>query len=158
MRARTQTIDCCSGVDSILLMQSARTDHIDLKLLVILLAIAGIAFHMGQALSGHGLLREQHLATAVEYAKFRIDLLHPIVPGMSVNRVPTPLEFPVWQAGVALLMKMFGTWHGWGNVLSLFFHFSALWPLFHFARTVFSTRVAWWSLVFYLTQPLTFLL
>lgn len=135
----------------------APSHHFDLKVLVGLLVLAGLVFHLTFALAGKGLSRDQHLGTAVEYAKSGIDLLHPVVLGVNANGAPYPLELPVWQAATAVFMKAFGRWLGWGNVVSLLFHVSTLWPLFHLARQMFSVRVAWWSLVFYLAQPLTFL-
>jgi len=102
-------------------------------------------------------MREQHLGTAVEFATHGLDLLHPIVLGANANGVPWILEFPFWQAATALLMKAFGIWYGWGNVVSLFCLFSSLWPLHRLARRFVSERAAWWALAFFLAQPLTWI-
>jgi hypothetical protein len=139
------------------LAESKSASHLDLKIIVAILAVSVSLFHLGLASSGRGIRRDQHLGTALEYATGRIDLLHPIILGMTANGAPTPLEFPVWQAATGALMKLFGRWYGWGNIVSLLFHLSTLWPLFQLGERMFSRRVAWWSLAFYLAQPLTFL-
>lgn len=129
----------------------------DLKLVVLILLLGTIVFHLGLAWKGRGLGRDQHLGTAVEYAKHQIDLLRPIILGANANDTPTPLEFPLWQAITALLMKIFGRWYGWGNVTSLVFHISTLCPLFFLGQRMFSTRVAWWAVTLFLAQPLAFM-
>lgn len=136
---------------------TGKSGHFDLKLLLGLAILAVLAFHLGLAFSGRGIGRDQHLGTAILYAKNGIDLLHPVIVGANANGAPTPLEFPLWQAVTGLLMKLFGSWYGWGNVVSLIFHLSSLWPVFHLARRLFSERCAWWALVLYSFQPLTFL-
>ena len=136
---------------------SSKSRYHDLQLLLGLVLLATIGFHLFLALSDRAIGRDQHLGTALLYAKNGIDLLNPVILGANANGAPTPLEFPLWQALTGLLMKCFGTWHGWGNVVSLLFHVSSLWPVFHLARRLFSPRCAWWALVLYSAQPLTFL-
>lgn len=131
-------------------------NHRDLKLVVLIFALATIGFHMALALRGREISRDQHLGTAVLYAQKGIDLLNPVIPGMNATGTPTPMEFPLWQAITALFMKVFGVWYGWGVVVSLLFMASTLWPLFQLASNLFSPRVAWWTLVLFLVQPLVF--
>ena len=129
----------------------------DLIRLVVLLAAGLTAFHLWMAATGRSVNRAQHLGTAVEYARGHIDLMSPIVQGTNANDVPTPLDFPIWQGIVAVFMKLFGLWYGWGNVVALFFLLTSLWPVFDLTRRLFSERVAWWAMLFYLLQPLNFI-
>jgi hypothetical protein len=115
-----------------------------------------VLFHLVAAYRGIGISRDQHLGTAVAYARSEIDLLRPIIIGANVNGAPTPLEFPLWQALTAMLMKAFGLWLGWGNVTSLFFHLATLWPIFQLAKRMFSARAGWWAMIFFAVQPLSF--
>jgi 4-amino-4-deoxy-L-arabinose transferase-like glycosyltransferase len=94
---------------------------------------------------------------AVAYAKGHIDLLRPQLLGFNANGAPTPLEFPIWQALTAALMKCFGIWYGWGNIVSLAFLFSSLWVLFDLCRRLGSSRTGWWAMLFSLVQPLNFI-
>jgi hypothetical protein len=135
----------------------ALVDVPPLRIVVLLLAVAVITFHLVLALQDRGLARDQHLGTAVEYAQGEIDLLRPIILGHNANDAPTPLEFPIWQALTAVWMKIFGPWLGWGNVVSLLFHLSGLWPVFHLAKGLISQRAADWAMIFYLLQPMPFL-
>ena len=82
----------------------------------------------------------------------------PVIPGFNANGTPTPLEFPIWQGITAALMKLFGVWYGWGNVVSMVFLFSSMWALFDLTRRLFSKRAAWWTLLFWLTQPINILI
>ncbi len=129
-------------------------DHGDLRLLVVIFATALVAFELWMATTSHDNSRDQHLGGAVAFARGHIDLLRPTILGFNANGSPTPLEFPLWQALTALLMKGFGVWYGWGNVVSLGFLFSSLWALFDLCRRLGSDRLAWWALVFSLVQPL----
>ena len=130
----------------------------DLIFLVVFFSACLAALQLAMAASGHGLMRVQHLATAVEYARGHINLMRPVIPGFNANGTPTPLDFPIWQGITAALMKAFGVWYGWGNVVSLVFLFSSLWPLFDLTRRLYSKRAAWWTLFFSLTQPITILI
>ena len=117
-----------------------------------------VVFHLGATQKGWRIYREQHLGTALEYARGKIDLLNPIVVGFNANSTPTPQELPVWQAATAVLFKAFGPWFGWANVASLLFALAALWPVFQLAKASAGERGAWWTLLFFLTQPLIFYL
>lgn len=112
-------------------------------------------FHVVSAWFGHSIYRDQHLGTALLYAKNGIDLLRPVIVGFTAADSPVAQEIPIWQAAAALAFKCFGTWFGWANVVSLLFFFPALWPLFQMARTWLGERGAWWTLVFFLAQPNT---
>jgi hypothetical protein len=137
-------------------MQAQQTNHRDLCLIAAILAAALVGFELWMATTPHDNSRSQHLGGAVAYAKGHIDLMRPMLLGFNANGTPTPLEFPLWQAATAVLMKMFGLWFGWGNIVSLVFFFSSLWALFDLCRRLCSPRVAWWAVVFSLAQPLSF--
>jgi hypothetical protein len=111
-------------------------------------------FHLASAMTGYSLYRDIHLGTALEYAKGSINLLKPVIVGFNLNGMPTPQELPVWQAVTALAFKIFGPWFGWGNVVSLLFMFSCLYPLFRLAEKFGGPEGAWWTLICFLMQPL----
>ncbi len=131
--------------------------HRDLMVLVALCAVCVAAFQLTLAARGHCLMRVQHVCTAVEYARGHIDLLRPVILGANANGVPTPEEFPIWQAITAVFMKVFGLWYGWGTVVSMLFLASSMWALFDLTRRLFSERAAWWTVLFSLVQPLNIL-
>jgi len=136
-------------------MQSKEVSLRSLKLLVLILCILVAGFHIGSALVGKPLFRANHLGTALEYAHGPINLLRPIIVGFNATGTPTALEFPLWQAAAGLVFKVFGiSWYGWANVVSLFFFATALWPFFQLARQYAGERAAWWSLVFFIAEPL----
>jgi hypothetical protein len=136
---------------------SSSRDNKDLVFLTIFLAVAIVVFELWMSTTDHENSRDQHLGGAIAYAKGHIDLLRPMLPGFNANGTPTTLEFPLWQAVTAVLMKCFGLWHGWGNIVSLTFFFGSLWALFDLCRRLCSVRVAWWAMVFSLCQPLSFI-
>jgi hypothetical protein len=125
--------------------------------LTLFLVAAICLFHLASAVKGHPLYRDQHVGTALEYYKHGIDLLKPVIVGFNATGTPTPLEVPLWQAMTAEAFKMFGPWYGWGNVVSLILFFSGLFPLYQLARSYFDRRCAWWTLIFFLAQPLIFI-
>jgi len=127
-----------------------------LKAVVLGFVCLAIVFHLGLAAKGMSLYRGQHLGTALEYAKGKIDLLRPVIVGFTATGTPTALEIPLWQASAAVLFKCFGSWFGWANVTSLLFMIAALWPFFQLAKDALGSRGAWWSLVFFAAQPLVF--
>ena len=137
--------------------ENERQNNRDLIFLAAFLSAILISFELWMAARGQYNERDQHLGGAVAYAKGHIDLLRPMLLGFTANGTPTPLEFPLWQACTAALMKCFGLWHGWGNVVSLFFFFSSLFPLFDLCRRINSSRVGWWAVIFTLIQPLSWL-
>ena len=138
-------------------MQNAgRQKNTDLALLTAGLVILVIVFHLGLALKGHGLFRDQHLGAALHYAATQIDFQHTIVPGLNATDSPTLQELPVWQAAAGLAFKMFGLWWGWGNVVSLVLFLPCLYPLFQIGRRYYGERAAWWALVAFLCQALVF--
>lgn len=114
-----------------------------------------VAFHLGNAFVGKSLIRASHLGTALAYAHDGIDLLKPVIPGFNAAETPTAQELPLWQASVALAFQAtHSTWYGWANLVSLILFATGLWPLFQLARPYVGERAAWWSLVFFLAQPL----
>src|SRR5438477_5605063 len=76
-------------------------------------------FHLGSAAVGRSIYRDIHLGTALAYSKGPINLLKPVVIGFNLNDTPTPQELPVWQASAGLAFKLFGSWFGWANLVSL---------------------------------------
>jgi len=131
--------------------------NLPLVVLAILLAAASCIFHLKAAYSGTPLFRGQHLGTALEYAKSGINLLKPVIVGFNATGTPTPQELPVWQALVGLAFKIMGPWFGWANVVSLLCFFMCVFPLFWLAKEFAGERCAWWTLVFFLSQPLIFI-
>jgi hypothetical protein len=127
--------------------------------LVIVLFALIVAFHLGNALAGKSLFRASHLGTALEYAHGPINLLRPVIVGFNATGTPTPLELPLWQAAVALLFKATGsTWYGWANLMSLLLFATGLWPFFQLARQYVGERAAWWTMAFFLAQPVIVLM
>src|SRR2546423_711991 len=118
--------------------------------LYVLIAI----FHISSAVAGYSHYRDLHLGAALEFAKGHVDLLRPVIVGFNATETPTPQEFPVWQALAGLTFKIFGTWFGWANLLSLALFATGLWPLFRLATEYIGERGAWWTLIFFLAQPL----
>jgi hypothetical protein len=123
--------------------------------LVIIFSGAIVAFHFISALVGFPAFRDSHLGTALLYAAGPINLLRPIIVGFNLNGTPTLLELPIWQAAAGLMFKLaHSTWYGWANITSLLLFATCLWPLFQLASTHLDRRGAWWTLVFFLAQPL----
>lgn len=123
--------------------------------MVAVLALGLVCIELWLATTKHDNSRDQHLGGAVAFAQGHIDLMRPMILGFNANGVPTPLEFPIWQACTAVLMKCFGVWYGWGNVTSIIFFFSSLWALFDLCRRTGSSRLAWWAVLFSFAQPLS---
>jgi hypothetical protein len=113
-----------------------------------------IAFHLFYAWTGFSLYRDQHLGSALVYARDGIDLLHPVIVGFNANGAPTPLEFPLWQAAASLPMRWFGEWFGWANTVSLLFFATALYPIFKLGEALGGRNTAWWTVALLLAQPL----
>jgi len=112
-------------------------------------------FHLGSALAGYCYFRDIHLGTALEYANGRIDLLRPIIVGFNATDTPTAQELPLWQAAVGLVFKIAGSrWYGWANLTSLLLFGTCLWPLLRLAQEHLGTRGGWWTVIFFLAQPL----
>lgn len=127
-----------------------------LLLLVCVLFGAAVVFHLASAAKGHSFYRDQHLGAALVYARGHIDLLRPIIVGFNATGTPTPQEPPFWQAAAALAFKALGPWWGWANVVSLALFATSFVPLFLLAQDFFGSRAAWWTLVFFLAQPIVF--
>jgi len=126
-----------------------------LPLLAVALFSGIVLFHLANALTGRSFFRASHLGAALEYARGPINLFRPVMVGFNANGTPAALEFPVWQAVAGLAFKAaHSTWYGWANLVSLFFFATGLWPLFQLARQYVGERAAWWSMVFFLAQPL----
>lgn len=136
-------------------MQSTDRRAYDLAVLAAVLFGLTVVLHLGSALMGKSLFRAIHLGTAVEYAHGPINLLRPVIVGFNATGTPTAQELPLWQAAAGMVFKVTrSTWFGWANLVSLFFFAIGIWPLFQLARQYVGNRAAWWSLVFFLAQPL----
>lgn len=135
---------------------TGRLTNIDLRVLTAGMVVVVVSFHLALALKGQGLFRDQHLGAALHYAATSIDVEHSIIPGMNATDTPTLLELPVWQAAAGLCFKIFGTWWGWGNVVSLILFLPCLYPLFKIGQRYYGERAAWWTLVAFLCQALVF--
>lgn len=125
-------------------------------LAVVIVFLVTVAFHLVGAKKGWHNYRDQHIGAALEYAKGRIDLLRPMVVGFNAGQTPTLQELPLWQALAGGLLKTFGLWFGWANVASLLFAAATIWPVYQLAKASAGERAAWWTLLFFLTQPLIF--
>lgn len=128
----------------------------DLAVLLLALVCLVVAFHVALAARGYGRFRDQHLGVALHYAATQIDLKHTVIPGFNANDTPTIQELPVWQAAAGLAFKLFGTWWGWANAVSLVLFLNCLYPLFRIAQMFYGDRVAWWTPVIFLSQGLVF--
>jgi len=136
-------------------VQTAPEKSPSLKLVSFVLFALIVLFHVSNAVTGRSLIRANHLGTALTYAQQHIDLLRPTIVGFNATGTPTALEFPLWQAVLALVFKLTSsTWDGWGNLLSLCLFATCLWPFFQLARSYSDERTAWWAMVFFLAEPL----
>ncbi len=132
-------------------------DNTDVKLLLVGFIIIVVIFHTGLALMGHGLFRDIHLGTALHYAQTKIDLADTQIVGFNATGTPTIQELPVWQMVAGGTFKVLGTrWWGWANLVALALFLHCLFPLFKLARIYLDERSAYWTLIFFLTQPLVF--
>ena len=124
----------------------------------IILTLSGVAgislFHLVYAWLGFAPFRDQHLGTALVYARDGIDLLRPVIVGFNANNAPTPLEFPLWQAAASLPLRWFGEWFGWANIVSLLFFFTAIYPVQRLGARLGGNNVGWWAVALLLIQPL----
>jgi len=144
----------CFSYSATMLQAKVAPDRL-LASVVILLSGGIVAFHIISALAGFPAYRDSHLGTALQYALGPINLLRPIIVGFNLNGTPTLLELPIWQAAAGLMFKLaHSTWYGWANITSLLGFATCLWPLFQLAATHLDRRGAWWTLVFFLAQPL----
>jgi hypothetical protein len=113
-----------------------------------------VAFHLIYAATAFSFYRDQHLGTALVYARDGIDLLRPVIVGFNANNAPTPQEFPLWQAAASLPLRWFGEWFGWANIVSLLFFATALYPVFKLGEPLGGRNTAWWAVALLLAQPL----
>jgi hypothetical protein len=104
--------------------------------LLVSMGLGIVIFHLAYAATGFSLYRDQHLGTALIYAREGIDLLRPQIVGFNANYAPTPQELPIWQAAASLPMRWFGEWFGWANIVSLLLFATALYPVFKLGETL----------------------
>jgi hypothetical protein len=116
-----------------------------------------VVFHLVYAGTGFSHYRDQHLGTALVYAREGIDLLRPMIVGFNANNAPTPQEFPLWQAAASLPLRWFGEWFGWANIVSLLFFATALYPVFKLGAAFGGRKTCWWTVALLLGQPLVWL-
>lgn len=113
-------------------------------------------YALGWALSGYPIYRDQHMGTAIAYARDGIDLLRPVIVGFNANGSGTPQEFPVWQATAAVGLKMFGGWWGGATIASLLL-FTVFLPCFwQTAKWELEPASAWLAIAVLLAQPIVF--
>jgi 4-amino-4-deoxy-L-arabinose transferase-like glycosyltransferase len=125
--------------------------------LAAVLAVGIIIFHLSYAWTGFSLYRDQHLGTALVYARGTIDLLRPVIIGFNASGTPTPLEFPLWQAAASLPLRWLGEWFGWANIISLLFFATAFYPVFKLGESLGGKNIGWWTVALLLTQPLVWI-
>lgn len=113
-------------------------------------------FQLACAVMGYPRYRSQHYGTAVIYAQTSIDLLRPVIEGFNANGAPTPLELPLWQAAVAVPLRLFGESVGWALFVSWLVIVASVPPLYGLARTFGGERLARGAVLLYLLQPLVF--
>jgi hypothetical protein len=77
-----------------------------------------------------------------------------VIVGFTATNTPIPQEIPIWQALAGAVFKLLGPWFGWANLLSLGIFAAGLWPLFVLAKHYLGERGAWWTLIFFLAQPI----
>jgi hypothetical protein len=122
--------------------------------LFITMGLGIVAFHLIYAATGYSHYRDQHLGTALVYARDGIDPLRPIIVGFNANNAPTPQEFPLWQAIASLPLRWFGEWFGWANIVSLLLFATALYPVFKLGEALGGRNTGWWTVALLLAQPL----
>lgn len=126
----------------------------NVEVLGVLLAI--LVFQLACAALGYPRYRSQHYGTAVIYAQTSIDLLRPVIEGFNANGVPTPQELPLWQAAVAIFLRLFGESVGWALFVSWLAIVASVPPVYGLARSFGGERLARGAVVLYLLQPLVF--
>jgi len=126
-------------------------------ILFISMALGILTFHMAYALMGYPHYRDQHLGTALIYAREGVDLLRPIIVGFNANNAPTPQEFPIWQAAASLPMRWFGEWFGWANIVSLLLFATALYPVWKLGEQLGGRVAGWWATALLLCQPIVWI-
>jgi len=120
--------------------------------LLIFLWIYAIAW----ALIGYPIYRDQHLGTALEFAKNSIDFLRPNIVGFNASGTGTPLEFPLWQAAASVGLNLFDGWWGGATIASLLL-FTILLPCFYqTAKWETDAAFAWLAVALLLAQPIVF--
>jgi hypothetical protein len=122
--------------------------------LFVAMGLGIVAFHLIYAATGFPLYRDQHLGTALVYAREGIDLLRPIIIGFNANHSPTPQEFPLWQAAASIPLRLLGEWFGGANIISLLLFSTAFYPIFKLGEALGGRQTGWWTLALLLTQPL----
>jgi len=139
-------------------MPTSESKNRDLKWLLILIISLTTVFHLGSALKGNGLFRDIHLGTALHYAQTKISLPNTVIVGFNATETPTIQELPLWQMASGLVFRTMGTrWWGWANLVSLVLFLHCLFPLFRLSRLYMEERTSYWVLIFFLSQPLTFI-
>ena len=125
--------------------------------LLIAMGVGIVTFHMAYAAMGYPHYRDQHLGTALMYAREGVDLFKPIIVGFNANNAPTPQEFPIWQAATSLPMRWFGEWFGWANIVSLLLFSSALYPVWKLGSRSGGPVTGWWTTALLLCQPIVWI-
>jgi len=114
------------------------------------------AFHIFSWFAGYPAYRDHHLGAARLFAREGISFKNCQIVGFNVNQVPTIQEIPVWQAGAALGINLFGGLDLGANIFSFVCLLLGLWPLSQIGKRSFGQEGAWWCLAAYLVQPVVF--
>jgi len=139
--------------------QPTKINLISAPMILSIACLLGITtFHLIYAATGFSHYRDQHLGTALVYARDGIDLLRPVIVGFNANNAPTPQEFAIWQAAASLPLRWFGEWFGWANIVSLLFFATALYPVFKLGEALGGRDTGCWAVALLLTQPLVWVL
>lgn len=139
------------------LVTPSRNQGVDALLIAAVFGLGIAALHLVSAAAGYPFYRDQHLGTAIEYARHGVDLLRPRIVGFTATDTPVPQELPVWQALAGLALRAGGGGWGWANAVSLFLFFAMLGPFYVLVRNWTTPRIAAWSLAFLLAQPIVIL-
>ena len=74
-------------------MSAPQNNRLLIAAAVLFFALIAV-FHLLSAKAGHSHYRDQHIGTALEYAKGRIDLLHPVIVGFAHTDGNRPAQTP----------------------------------------------------------------
>lgn len=120
------------------------------------LGVVAAGYFLISAGAGYPAFRDQHLGTALLYMQEGVDLLHAKMVGFNANGMPAMLEFPLWQAGAAWVMRAMGGWWGGANLFSLLVFLLGGFPAYRLGKRLLGREGGYWVLVAFLVQPVVF--
>lgn len=118
--------------------------------------LGAAAFSLLSALAGYPAFRDQHLGTALLMAEKGISLGNCQIVGFNSNQIPTILEFPLWQGGAALTMRLTDAWWGGANLFSLTVFCLGFFPVYQMGKRLLGKDRGWWAAALFLAQPVVF--